>query len=102
MLIKGGIMESEEYLKRSQEIIDNSNCWEGLEIEVMKLFVLFTRCEAIEKDGEEDLLVRRYVVEKTSRLLHGIPIILDDDGARMYASLRLAWEDMNAKLEKGQ
>lgn len=85
-------MNSEEFLKRSDEILETIWCWESLEDEALKLYCLIHRCKThVSKDGE-DFISRKYLIEKTGRLINKTPIILDEDGCRMFCALKIQRE----------
>ena len=90
-----------DLVKRADEIMDNSTCWHSLEDEVLKLIVLFSHCTSnLQKDGV-DYLTRDYVMEKVLRLKERIPLILDRNGKRAYASFKLV-EEAHKKTEGEQ
>lgn len=96
---KGVIMRSEEWLRQAEEIMDTASCYNSLEDEVIKLMCLVTRCKAnVTQDGE-DFLSRKYMLEKVTRILQGIPIILDCDGQRMYASIKMQQKETTTSKE---
>lgn len=91
------MINSEEWLKQAQEIMDRSCFYESIEDEVIKLVCLFTRCRSsLEVEGE-NMLSRKYVLEKAARILQGIPIILDEESKRMYASIKMDRKERNEK-----
>lgn len=55
---------------------------------VLKLYSLFSCCLANVKQDGEDFLSRHYLLEKTERVIKGIPIILDSEGSKFYESLK--------------
>ncbi len=82
-------MTSEEWLKKAQELMDNSTCWESLEDELLKLYCLFSRCSCQKTSQGIEILTREYVVGKLVRVLSKVPIILDGDTKRVYATLKM-------------
>lgn len=84
-------MENEEYIGRIQEILEEIDCWNGLENEVLKLFALFSCCLTQKADGQKVVNVE-YVKEKIYKLLNNSPIILDHQAKRVYCSMRIARE----------
>lgn len=76
-------------LKEAEEIMDNCCCVESLENEVLKLLCLFSNCMANVTHEGEQMLSRKYVIEKVSRLLQGIPIILDANARGKYVRIRM-------------
>ncbi len=81
-------MESEEFLKKSDEILKTISCWNGIEDEVLKLFCLFSRCITRKHNGEE-LVNINYVREKIFNLLIKCPITLDSDASRMFCTMKI-------------
>ena len=69
--------------------MDSDTCYNSIEDEVLKLMCLMTRCSAQLKQEGKDLLSREYVLEKVTRILQGIPIILDSDSRKMYYSIKM-------------
>jgi len=82
-------MISEEWLKKAEEIMDNSTCWESLEDELLKLYCLLSRCSCQKTSQGVEILTREYVVGKLVRVLSKVPIILDGDTKRLYATLKM-------------
>lgn len=82
-----------EFLKKAEEIMNNANCYNGIEDEILKLYILFSRCCPSKKEGNNEFLSREYVGEKVYRLMKKIPIVLDDGSKRIYASLKLCEEE---------
>ena len=82
-------MTSEEWLQKAQELVDNNTCWESVEDELLKLYCLFSRCSCIQTSQGVDILTREYVVGKLVRVLSKVPIILDGDTKRLYATLKM-------------
>ena len=81
-------MNSEDYLKRAEEILDEVSCWNGLENEIIKLFCLFSRCNTVKHDAQE-LININYVREKVFNLLIKHPTLLAGDAQRMYIAMRI-------------
>jgi hypothetical protein len=81
--------EIQDWIEQAQKIMEESDCLGSLEDECLKLYCLLTRCSHNLVHNGEEMLSRQYVISKASRLLQGIPIILDQDGKRMFASLKL-------------
>ncbi len=95
-------MESEDFLTKANKILDEVHCWNGLEDEVLKLYCLFTRCVTQKIQGQEVLNVN-YVREKIFNLMIKHPIILDDDTARLYATMKIERDCARINLgEPGQ
>lgn len=80
---------SEEWLKKAEEIMDNSTCWQSLEDELLKLYCLFSRCCCSKTENGTEVLSREYVVGKLVRVLSQVPIVLDGDSKRVYATLKM-------------
>lgn len=55
---------------------------------ILKLYSLFSCCLANVKQDGEDFLSRHYLLEKTERVIRGIPIVLDSEGSKFYESLK--------------
>ncbi len=82
-------MDSEEFLRKADEILETICCLGSIEDEALKLYCLIHRCKAnVVKDGEE-YIHRSYLIEKISRLVERVPIILDTDGQRMFCALKI-------------
>ncbi len=88
-------MKNEEWIKKSEEIMDNSYSWHGLEDEVLKLYCLFSKCSCDQTENDTEFLRRNYVISKLMRVLSKQPTILDGASRRVYASLKI--EMMNQK-----
>lgn len=80
---------NETWEKARQEILEEIDCWNGLENEVLKLFALFNCCLTQKIEGQEMVNVE-YVKEKIYKLLNNSPIILDHQAKRVYCSMRIA------------
>lgn len=86
-------MEKSEFLKRSEEILEEIDCWNGLENECIKLLCLFSCCTTL-KHKDSEFVNINYVIEKVLNVLINHPIILDSAAKRKYISMRLERENM--------
>lgn len=91
-------MNSEEFLKRADELMETIDCWEGLDNEVLKLFALFERCHTIKHDCQE-LVSINYVREKIFSLLIKHPIILSCEAKKVYLTMRIEKEQMQEAMK---
>lgn len=80
---------SEKWLEEAEKIMDESCCYNSVEDEVLKLICLLSRCSSSIKQDGEDFLSRSYVLDKATRILQGVPIILDSETRKMYASIKM-------------
>jgi hypothetical protein len=92
---------SELLLIETKKIIDNSTCWESLENEVLKLYVLFATCVTLKDEKGDDVISRNYIVEKVARLLQRSPIVLHEEGKKRYASMLINMR-LQQKEEEGE
>lgn len=83
--IELNLLSYDEFLEKSNEIIENADCWNGLEDELLKLKILFMIC-----DGDKnDCISRKYILEKIMRVLDRVPIVLHNGGKRLFACEKL-------------
>lgn len=85
------MLNSEEFLKRAEEILETISCWNSLDDEVLKLYCLFSRCATHKVDGQEMVNVN-YVREKIFNLLIKHPTILSCDAARTFCTMKIEKE----------
>lgn len=58
-----------------------------IEKNVLELYCLFSCCATFKTSEGQQFLSRDYVLEKTKRVLNGIPLSLDSDARKLLESM---------------
>lgn len=95
-------MDSEEKLKYYDEIMETIDCYNNIEDEVIKLVCLLIKCRSNFIYQGEELLIRKYVLEKATRILEKIPIILDTEAKQMFVSIKMRQKENVTLKEEHQ
>lgn len=93
--------KEEDCLKRAEKILNEMSSWNGLELEVLKIFCLFSRCNTMIHDSQEWVNIN-YVREKIFNLLVNYPTLLSRDAQNMYLKMRIEKEYYISEKKESQ
>lgn len=85
-------MRPEEYIRRTEEILETINCFISLEEEVLKLLCLFNSLDCKKLNGDE-VFNKDYVIEKTAFLVNQIPLVLNVRARNLYVAIKINQEE---------
>lgn len=86
------INDLEDLVKRTQEIIDELSCVASLEDQVLKLYCIIKNCVANHTEEGTEMITRQYMLEKLTRVINSIPLIMDKNASKMFVAIKLKEE----------